>query len=599
MEYNGATFLSGSLITPASITFQPDFTFSGSIQIGGSSDSGAYISSDLLSSWSIEGVLEAGFVSDWGVGDGEYYWYRIEGSCGESRCDTTGVVYDNCRRMTFMTIVGARNISELCENLGDPLINPRIDFRVSNIRKYSRPFERSSSDECNQLLEQEFCNIPECLDYCIDQDVRQKISFSMIAIESSFYCEMAGGIFLSGSVQTDRNRSYDPEFPVIGMGGSSDCVLTLTPRVVFGKASLSGSSLNSSTYFYFDRPSQPVYLSGFAITSSPNRNYLGSAEPVTISGTSRFRYSPSASGFIGSDGSSSAVLRLSTYPSGGIESSGRLYEYVSPFFFYSTSGIIPMSGGASYNFMDYGSFKQDAGIYMSIFGIGSESNPVNLDSGLTISNYTVSPSCGCGPLSLALPLKHNMLNSNYLSSFLKRSGLTMDDSAVLRYRSRDDLWFSTQTLAGKSRDGASGESISFSYSLSCSDGFWHFYFFMVSSNNPIGRSLRTKFAAQIPADLVCSDGSISTSMELDIGSGDSASTAGLSFPAVEPSRQTSIPAFRGVDFYVDGRFVENSIYYDEIGIFKDSYWNTNRLSINLNIPSGARMPELEIFRILS
>lgn len=589
-----------SFITPASITFQPNFShsFSGSLSLGGSSESVALISKSLSSSWSIEGVFESGFVSEWSIGDGEYYWYRVEGSCGESRCDTTGVVYETCNRMTFMTVVGARNVSELCGNLANPVINPRIDFKISSISKYSRPFDRIQSDECNTLKEQEFCNIPECLDYCIDQDVKQNVSFSMQAIESSFFAEMGGGVSLSGRIQTDRNRSYDPEFPVIGLGGSSQSGIFITPSPTFGKISLSGESLNSSTYFSFESSSSLIEVSGFAMTSSPNRNYVDIEGFLILSGGSLLTYSPNVSGGLEIEGVASASPIIPFFPSGKMEFSGRLVDYTSPFFTHVSTGAIVTAGSSTYNFADYGLFRDSAEIFMSAFGFGSESSVVETDSGLTISNQSIFSPCGCGPTSLVLSLRHNMLNSTYLSSFLARSGLTMDEFVSLRYRSSDSSWQASQNFVGKGGDGVSQEEISMFYSMSCSEGFWVFSFSAVNSNRFTSRELYTRLVADIPADLICSDGNISTLMELEISDGDLNAARGKRISAVIPER-TSIrnPDTRGANFYVDGLFNDKRVYYDDIGLFKNSYWNVNRLAMSLNVPSGARMPELEMFRI--
>lgn len=591
---------SSDFITPASITFQPNFShsFSGSLELGGSAESVALISKGLDSSWSIDGVFESGFVSEWRIGEGEYYWYRIEGSCGESRCDTTGVVYETCNRMTFMTVVGARNVSELCENLANPVINPRIDFKISSIRKYSRPFERIQSDECNTLEEQEFCNIPECLDYCIDQDVKQNMSFSMQAIESSFFAEMRGGVSLSGRIQTDRNRSYDPEFPIIGLGGSSQSGVSITPSATFGKISISGSSINSSTYFSFESSSPVGEVSGFAMTSSPSRNYVNIEGFLMLSGNSLLTYSPNTSGGLELDGSASASPTIPFSPSGKVELSGRIVDYVSPFFTHVSNGLVSLSGSSTYNFADYGLFRDSAGMYMSAFGFGSESSVVESNSRLTISNQAIFSPCGCGPTSLVLSLRHNMLNSTYLSSFLARSGLTMGDVVSLRYRSSDSSWQASQSFVGKGSDGVSQEDMSMFYSMSCSEGFWVFSFSAVNSNRFTSRELYTRLVADIPADLICSDGSISTLMELEISDGDFNPTRGRRVSAVVPERPSvRNPDARGANFYVDGFFNDKRIYYDDIGLFKNSYWNVNRLEMSLNVPSGARMPELEMFRI--
>lgn len=590
-------------INPATITFiavpDYDYSFSGSISLGGSASAVSFISKHLESSWSIRGTFKSGFSSDWQVGDGGYYWYRVEGSCGESRCDTTGIKHSSCNNMTFMTVVGARNLSELCQKLANPIINPKIDFRLSSIKKYSRPVERSSSEDCNSLSEQEFCNVAECLDYCLDQRVTHNIPLSMRAIESSFFAEMTGSVNFGGQVQTDRNKTHIPEFPVIGISGSSKFLVSLHPSLSAGNIVISGASKIVSNYHSFEG-SGLIFIGGFARTVSPSRSYSASPHQIQLSGSSRLSYSPNLKSTVQISGSALELLRMKFVPTGKIELGGRLVDYTSPTFFSSSTGNIDVSGEASFNFTNRGIVSENFGLSMKAFDFGSESSLLNSSSFLTIADQTISPSCGCGPLALSLTLRHNMPNSSYLSDFLKRSGLTMSDSLSLRYRSSDSSWRHAQNFSGRGKDGFSKEEISMLYSMSCSGGFWIFSFSAVNLNKSIGKELHTKFILDIPSDLICSDGSISTVIGLDIKNGGFQQGSGKSFSAVDPPVFTGRnPQPRSVDVYVDGVFNDKRLYYDDVGLFKNKYWNANRLEMSINTPPGTKMPELQAYRIFT
>jgi hypothetical protein len=553
------------------------------------------------SSLSAQGIFESGFSSKWRVGDGEYYWYRVEGSCGESRCDTTGIVYDTCNKMTFVTVVGARNIAELCYKLSNPTINPKIDFRVSSIQKYSRPIERSSSDDCNTLDDQEFCNIAECLEYCIDQDVTENFSFSMRAIESSFFAEMNGGFILYGHFQTDRSRSYEPELPLIGIsGGASQFGFGLNPKVGTGTVSISSSAEINSSFYAFNSSGRALKIDGFARTVSPSRRYSVNQGSVGLSITSALVYSPNTSLEI--DVTGAAVIRLlgRFVPSGGIGLSGKLVNYKARTFRYQGSGGVDFSGATSFNFDERGTQIENFSFDMSVFDLGSDSFLLNSVSELTISDQTISPSCGCGPLSLSLTLRHNMSNSSYLTSFLRRSGLSMGDSVPLRHKSSDSSWRHTQNFSGVGKDGRSKEDLSLLYSMVCSEGFWIFSFSAVNLNRSIGKELHTKFIIDIPSDLICSDGSIATVISLDIQNGGFREIQGNSFSAITPAPFLGRnPQPKSVSVYVDGIFNDKRIYYDEIGLFKNSYWDSKMLEMKINTPPGTKMPELELDRIFS
>jgi hypothetical protein len=167
--------LDDSTITPASITIAPNLYHQGSGAISfaaaGDADFSASASYDLVTSWRVRGSLEVDLSTSWSVGEGAWYWYRVEGECGPVECETFGVGYDGCGRMRFVTTVSARNLSEVCDVLRNPNINAPVNLKIATIQRYSRPVFRNqtTADECNVLQEVEFCHVPECLDYCVDE----------------------------------------------------------------------------------------------------------------------------------------------------------------------------------------------------------------------------------------------------------------------------------------------------------------------------------------------------------------------------------------------------------------------------------------------
>lgn len=159
-------------------------------------------------SWNIDGEFEKEIIFNWELGEGELYWYRIETECSELNCQT-GSLSDNCTaNMTTITTVAARNVTEVCEILNSSTsLNPPINQKITSIKRYSRPVVKSeTSDDCNILYEQEICHIPECLDYCVDEDVIFELEFKSIAIDAIFNHNASGVIFVSGNVETPDNR---------------------------------------------------------------------------------------------------------------------------------------------------------------------------------------------------------------------------------------------------------------------------------------------------------------------------------------------------------------------------------------------------------
>lgn len=587
-------------LTPASITFvtaTPDYQYSGagSVTISGESEVSIEVSKGLRSEWSVQGVFSSGFRSEWESGEGEYYWYRVQGSCGEVRCDTNGILYPDCENMTFMTVVAARNIPELCQTLSNPTLNPRVDFRLESIKKYARPVARSGSDECNELEEQEFCQVAECLDFCLDQDVRQGMSFSMRPIESIFNFEMSGLVRLSGQVQTDRNKSYVPESPVVEVMGSAQALWSVLHVASTTPIALSGSAEETSSSYNFEPSVGGFGLSGFARTSSPSRIYSDMEGSLVLGGGAGLLYAPRLEGEIVLSGSSENFVTMRFPFSGKLEFGGRLVDYIAPTFNRDWSGGVGMGGSSSYNFRDLGLYSMPFNLAMRGFDFASESGDADYSSELTIDDTTISPACGCGPVSMRLLMEHNVAKSSFVSNFLKRAGLSMGNVVDMRYRASDSSWRAGVQLLGRGRDGVSLEDLNFFYILRCSDGFWNFSFSAETSNRLTGDVLRTKFILDIPSDVICSDGRISTRIEARFDfDGYGPTTAGEAFLVTDPASRRGSGKSSGMDALVDGNFIDERVYYDQIGIFKDSYWRTRPLEMKLNIFGTSSMPRVDL-----
>jgi hypothetical protein len=161
------------VVTPASITTVPNLyhNASGSVELSSTllnSSTTVFFSFD--TSWNVRGELSLDLQTSWDVGLGAYYWYRVESECGQVTCDDFGVERRECNKMTLITTVSARSISELCDTLANPKTNAPLVTKILSIRRYGRPMFRSQIQpgQCNTLDEVEFCHIPECFNYCFD-----------------------------------------------------------------------------------------------------------------------------------------------------------------------------------------------------------------------------------------------------------------------------------------------------------------------------------------------------------------------------------------------------------------------------------------------
>ena len=600
--------------TPGFITATPGYLPTGSISISSNVEFYFAQASQREFSWRVDGLAEKEISFEWNTGEGEYYWYRVEGECGKVNCENSGVDSSQCNQMTFVTVVSARNVSEVCDALNSPRINPPVNLRVALIKKYSRPVLKGSApdDQCNTLEEQEFCHIPECLDYCIDETVAIPAIMSMSSVDFLELREMTGGFSLGGSSETNRNRRYNPAFPLTRISGSSDCGVVLhmeasgslaltgtSPRTIShiileceGSAFVSGSSRVTSPSHYFSSPGalsffgssvmRPHFIFDLAQQGEMSMESEDGLNLMTEEGQDL--YTDSNLLFLIA-GSAESSVSFSFRPSGNLEVRGMAMDYVSPSYFYSPSGGHVFGGQAERNFEGLGTIVVESFMDVACMDLSSDFNDLPYRSGLTISDATVAPSCGCGPLGLSLVARHNLFGSSVLNNFLNKNNKSLPSSISMKYRSSDSSWRFGTSFSG------SNESMSVSLSLACMTDVWRLAF---SARKSIGGLARnTKFIVDMPSDAICADGSISTRISLGVSS---PVVAGI--PVVSPAH-ISMGNIIQSSAVVDGFIFDYVVYYDEIGIFKDSYWSKTPFEIYIEPLTRPEMQSVDLERIFS
>jgi hypothetical protein len=576
-------------------SYDPTVGDVGGIVIGASAEVTTSFSFILNSSWIINGFLYKELTSLWNTGTGDYYWYRIEGTCGELKCDEYGVLYPECKRMTFFTAVAARNIGEVCDLLKAPRYTAPVNLKISGIQRYSRPVAKENiiDDECNILEEQEFCQNAKCLDYCIDEDIIVFANLSSRAIEAVYTHDAIGSISIYGSSSFDRYKEYHPD----SLLGSIEGDFEFFFRLFFdctGSFQLSSENTeiicNNYTFF----PDSGVEIGGQSSFVAPyakhdfylSLNYSGNA----IIG----RSFNSSSGFE-LLGESEFFLRHKYNTEGSINLYGILEDYGSPSYFYSSEGGVLASGSATSNFYNLGVVTSLVSFVMSSFDLAAESEDLQYQNTLTIDDATVSPACGCGPLGMSILLKHNFNNSIILNNYFRRNGLQFPEQMSLRYKSEDSSWRSIQHFQGRGRDGVSFEDWTVFFTFACLSDLdvWKFSFIAKSLNKTTNKDLQTKFIIEIPAQLICSDNNISTTIRINIGSGELTIARGEQISVVSPSRPAR-QRTRRTTATVDGIFNDYLVYYDSLGLFKDSYWLNTPIEININPVARQEMPTTDL-----
>lgn len=584
------------------LTSSYDYEGSGSVYVSSGAEIGLVPHFEMEFPWQVEGFFQAEFTSSWNAGSSEMYWYRVEGECGVPTCDANGINYDDCLR-TFFTLVAARSLSELCETLKAPSYTPAVNWKLKSIARYTRPALRENivAGECNELEEQEFCQIVECLDYCVD-GASSTAFWTVSVTEDVAIREMKGSISVSGTADTFplRRKAYIPSDSMLEFGGSFDASFSLS-HISSSNLVVSGSAELSR--YLLEHLVGELHLSGYARTLSPSRSYSMSGG-IDLSGSSKTPASVFSVVDIVVSGSSDFESNSTHIYSGSLFhfSSGSLNvggsaERVSGRHEHVSSGVLNLIGEAYSNGL--GLIEEEYLFETNVVSIAAEYPALPEVNTLTIDTASVTVSCGCGLLGQVLYATHNLSSSKVFGKFLTRNGLYLPYNSFMRYKSRDKSWRCVEHYSGFSSDGFTKEEWSLFLTLLCTDQTWLFTFNAQVKNRFTGKNFQTKFVLDIPASLICSDNNIATVIRADINTF-VPSSKGVEILVVQSDRATTpYISPNKVEISVDGTYSDFVTYYDELGLFGDSYWQDSPFEIRINQTNRMNMQRSDLTTLIT
>jgi hypothetical protein len=519
-------------------------------------------------------AIEVGLPVSWNVGAGPLYWYRVESLCQSMECETTGVDNKSCPSMTIITTVAATNVEDLCRRLANPRSTAPLAAKVTSIKRYGRPVFREDIPEgqCNTLDDVEFCQIPECFNYCPEEptpvpflptqshrSIRRRTFLNSAQSVSSLADFEFGTYVESFSLATESGLGIATESgnPIQGVQKQ---VSPPTPGMF-----ISGSAQVTCSFFAH-QISGSVSVYGFAFHVSPTGSFESSGG-VSISGVAQV-VSFVPGGGIAISGSADYSLVAYGISSGAVTLSGASVNE-SPSFYYLSSGSVQVSGEIKTFFNNVGSFSVPFNASLAAFGFGFEYVQQTGESLLSVSEFSVD-ACGCIGIGPTISARHNLVESEAFVRFLDSSGLSYPSVSTLRYRSNDSSWSSVDHLEG--RYGPWRVSQSFQ----CQGDSWRLSLGLEGDNK------KTKLILDIPAEIVCSDGFIQASVVAYLSSYSSPDGQGVKIDAVSPRKKRRSKVEGSIEAFVNGIFVPQTIYYDELGIFKDAYWYGLPFEINMN-----------------
>lgn len=190
-------------------TFQ--YTGNGGGVSGGSAISNYPLSFDIEIEWNVRGILEVSTDINWNTGSLPLRWYRVQGVCnfptaagdglaisGEDEwvegepvpqkggCSVMGIETDDTKcagalgKQQFIQNILAQGLSDLCRQLNESKLN----WEIHSIKRWSRVFgSNDEDDKCNRLEEIPFKDIPECIEFNIQNGYSTDIGVQSHLIE--------------------------------------------------------------------------------------------------------------------------------------------------------------------------------------------------------------------------------------------------------------------------------------------------------------------------------------------------------------------------------------------------------------------------------
>jgi len=204
--------------------------------------------------WQVKTVLNVEKSFSWDVGIQDLRWYRVQGCCKyptaagdgidagiSGGCDIIGIETDDAGctgalgKQQFIQNIVASGLSDLCQKLQDG----GLRWEICSIKRFSKPADlrlANLEDDCNTLTEVPFCQIPACLDFCIQTDAIINMRME-VTVQTSFIYTGSGGAETSGSAITSTT----------GVAGSSSYEYESEGgEVVTSGSAITGTSWNTN-----------------------------------------------------------------------------------------------------------------------------------------------------------------------------------------------------------------------------------------------------------------------------------------------------------------------------------------------------------------
>lgn len=265
-------------------------TSSGGAELSGSAD--AVIGSIDVEqdfAWNILTAVSLDIDSTWDIGNQVLRYYIVEGECqSPPTCDNTGFDFNDEKcdsGVRFFQTFAATDLSDLCDKMQAIFLNYPIKWPIKRIRRFSRPVyldDSTTADlDCNSLEDQEFCHIPECFSFCLDEDLVVDIGAVVVVQDAFFNYVSDGGLILDG-----LGIIESPEAVASGgitLSGDALAFLGVYQMVMGGGLLAEGETTQTSPDWHYD-PAGGLELAGEEASNASNFNTTADGG-IELSGT--------------------------------------------------------------------------------------------------------------------------------------------------------------------------------------------------------------------------------------------------------------------------------------------------------------------------
>jgi len=258
-------------------------TMSDGVLVDGSAFSSVTIADDTSIFWNVNGSFVLDTTIEYNVGQLPLRWYRVEGVCEKVTC-TVGIGDDtNCSsKFFFVQNILANSVKDVCKKL----TNENLSWQLSKIQEFSQPLiPVPASGECNTLTTVPFCQIPECVNFCVQTNAITRIKAKTVVYDTflnyvgSGQANFFGTAITTGATSNTSNYEYVSNGGPVLTGGSATTGSSwefdlLTQITATTQVQDIQANFGSSGAFSLTQPTQTVTTACGTCTLMPRTIYM-------------------------------------------------------------------------------------------------------------------------------------------------------------------------------------------------------------------------------------------------------------------------------------------------------------------------------------